>query len=46
MVGRGGGEEEVGELSDGRFEDAVTGGEWSGRDEAGGRGGSFLGLAS
>ena len=34
MVGRGG-EEEVGEGFDGKFEDAVAGGEWRGREEKG-----------
>ena len=36
MVGRGG-EEEVGEGLDGKFEDAVAGGERRGREEKGAR---------
>ena len=36
VVGRGG-EEEVGEGFDGKFEDAVAGGEWRGREEKGAR---------
>ena len=46
MVGQGEGEEEVGELFEGRFENSVAGGEWSGRQEAGARRGEGLGLAS